>query len=418
MIIKIALRNILRHKRRTLISAITVAVGLAIFIFFDSLMSGIDRSSLENMINLTDGSLKVYSKEYAAEKMAYPLQYGIDNVSSIREHLNTLPEIKGVTPRISFLSEIINGDQTLRIVGSVIQPDSDKQVYTLSKYVTEGRFFSKNSTNEVLLGKSLAQDLGIGVGDTVMLAARNRYDAYNAQDFQVAGLLETAAPVINESGVFITFQAAELFLDTQGLVTELTLHVPWSKAEDMTAYLHRVNAIKDKINARFPTLTTSTFYDANGSFIELTAGKKKAQSMIAIFILLIGAVGIVNTVLMSVYERIREVGVLRSLGFQPGQIMKMFLLEGMFIGLVGSIIGALMGVLLNIWLVYTGFDVSFLGGKIDASQFPIWGVFYGQWNIKTFIAAFILGIGIAVLAAYVPARKAARISPKECLKFT
>ena len=164
-------------------------------------------------------------------------------------------------------------------------------------------------------------------------------------------------------------------------------------------------------------LTAHTFYDTNASYIELMTSKRKAQSLVTFFILLIGAVGIVNTVLMSVYERIREVGVLRALGLTPKQIRKMFLYEGMLIGLVGSVMGGLIGFLVNIWLVNTGLDVTAMYKDFDASQFPVWGVFYGQWNIKTFITAFILGIGVAALAAVIPARKAAKIKPTECLKF-
>jgi putative ABC transport system permease protein len=417
MILKIAFRNILRHKRRTLLSAITIAFGLMLFILFDSLLSGIDRSSMENMVNLTDGSLKIYSKGYAAEKMAYPLKYGIDDIGSLRRYVKTLPEVSGVTPRIAFLTEIINGERSLRTVGSVIQPDTDPKVFTLPKYINAGRFFSKGNMQEVILGKKLAGDLGVGVGDTVLLNTRTRFEANNAVDFEVVGLLETPAPFINESGIFITFQAANQFLDVQDLVTELDIHVPWSKTEDINVYLQQINTLRNKINARFPSLNVNTFHDINSAFIEMMAGKRKAQSMLTFFILLIGAVGIVNTILMSVYERIREVGVLRALGIQPHEIRRMFLYEGVLIGLVGGLMGIVASFLVNIWMVNAGMDFTFMMKNIDSSQMPISGVFYGQWNIQTFFVALFLGTVISALAAIVPARKAAKITPIQCLKF-
>lgn len=417
MILKIAFRNILRHKRRTFLSAITIAFGLMLFILFDSLMGGMDRTSIENMVNLTDGSLKIFSKEYAAEKMAYPMKYGINNLDSLSDSVKMLPEVIGVTPRIAFLSEIIHGERSLRTVGSVIHPDTDPKVFTLPKYINAGRFFSENNTQEVILGKKLAGDLGVSVGDTVLLSARTRFETNNAMDFEVVGLLETPTPFINESGIFITFQAANQFLDIQGFVTELDIHVPWSKTEDMNAYVRRINIIKDTIGAQFPGLTVDTFHDINSTFIEMMAGKRMAQSMIAFFILLIGAVGIVNTVLMSVYERIREVGVLRALGIQPNEIRRMFLYEGIMIGLVGGLMGIVAGFLVNIWLVNSGMDFTAMMKNMDSSQMPISGMFYGQWNIKTFITALLLGTIISALAAIVPARKAAKITPTECLKF-
>lgn len=417
MILKIAFRNILRHKRRTFISAITIAFGLMFFILLDSLMSGVDRASMENMVNLTDGSLKIFSKEYAAEKTAYPLKYGIGDIDSLGRYVKTLPEVTGVTSRVAFLTEIIGGDRSLRTVGSVIQPDSDARVFTLAKYISAGRFFSRDNTQEVILGRKLAEDLGVKVGDTVLLNTRTRFEANNAVNFEVVGLLETPAPFINDSGIFITFQAANQFLDVQNFVTEFDIHVPWNKIEDIDVYVQRLNIIKDKISLQFPELDVDTFYDINSAFIEMMAGKRKAQSMIIFFILLIGAVGIVNTVLMSVYERIREVGVLRALGIQPNEIRRMFLYEGILIGLVGGLMGIIAGFLVNIWMVNSGMDLTAMMKNIDSSQMPISGVFYGQWNIKTFVTALLLGIIIAALAAVVPARKAAKITPTQCLKF-
>jgi putative ABC transport system permease protein len=417
MIFKIAFRNILRHKRRTLISAITIAFGLMLFILFDSLLSGIDRTSMENMVNLTDGSLKIYAKEYAAEKLAYPLKYGIGDVNSLRDYAKNLPEVSGVTPRIAFLTEIINGDRSLRTVGTVIGPDSDPKVFTLPKYIHTGRFFSRDNAQEVILGKKLAEDLGVKAGDTVLINTRTRFETNNALDFQVVGLLETPAPYINESGIYITFQAANQFLDIQDLVTEFDIHVPWGKTEDVDAYVKRINVLREKIGIRFPELTVNTFYDINSAFIEMMAGKRKGQSLVTFFILLIGAVGIVNTVLMSVYERIREVGVLRALGIQPGEIRRMFLYEGILIGLVGGLMGILGGFLVNLWMVNSGMDLTYMMKNIDSSQMPISGVFYGQWNIKTFFVAIVLGMIISALAAIVPARKAAKITPTQCLKF-
>lgn len=417
MILKIAFRNILRHKRRTFLSAITIAFGLMLFILFDSLMGGIDRASMENMVNLTDGSIKIYSKEYAAEKMAYPLKYGIPNIKTVAEYVKTLPEVTGTTTRITFLCEIINGERSLRTAGSVIQPDTDPKVFTLPKYIMAGRFFSGNNTQEVILGKKLAGDLGVRVGDTVLLSARTRFDSNNAVDFEIVGLLDAPTPFINENGIFITAQAANQFLDVQDLVTELDIHIPWSKLEDMKAYQNRVNTVRDKIGAQFRELSVNTFYDLNSAFIEMMAGKRVGQSLIAFFILLIGAVGIVNTVLMSVYERIREVGVLRALGIQPNEIRRMFLYEGILIGLIGGLMGIFAAFPVNVWMVNSGIDFSAMMEKMDSSQMPISGMFYGQWNINAFIIALLLGIIIATLAAIVPARKAAKISPTQCLKF-
>lgn len=133
------------------------------------------------------------------------------------------------------------------------------KVFTFPKYINSGRFFSRNNTQEVILGQKLAGDLGVNAGDTVPLNTHTRFEANNAVDFEVVGLLETPAPFINESGIFITFEAADQFLDVQDLVTELDIHVPWGKMEDVNAYVRRLNILRDKIFSVKPvTFTTKS----------------------------------------------------------------------------------------------------------------------------------------------------------------
>lgn len=417
MIFRIAFRNVFRHKRRTFLSGITVAFGLIILIIADSLMSGSDRASMENMIDLTDGSIKLFTNQYAEERMAYPLAYGIENIEGLFAALLGIPGVEGVTSRLSFLCEAIAGTKTVRTVGTAVDPETDPHVFKIAGCIKEGRYFRFSGEPEVLLGRKLAQDLGVTVGDSLVLSVRTRQEAHNAMSFDVVGILEAPAPAVNEKGIFISFGAANLLLDTWDLVTEIVLRIPWNRMEDMAAYLQKVNGVKTVINEQFEGLTAYTFYEENLGYLELMAGKSKSQSWISLMVLLITAVGIVNTILMSILERTREIGVLQALGMRPNQIKRMFLYEGMLIGLLGSVAGLVISLIINYQLVESGFDVTASYEGLDASQFPVWGVIYGQWNVKTYLIAFLLGIGIATFAAYLPVRKAVKVKPTECLKF-
>ncbi len=418
-ILKIAFRNTLRHKRRTFLTAIIISMGLFIFIWFDSLLSGMDRNSIENMVNLTESSIKVYSSDYDRDRNALPLKYGISDYKRLESFLLNLKGVTGVTPRTSFLGEMTSGPQALHVVGTVIDPVKDKSVFTTSKYIVKGRYFSANSVTEILLGVKLAEDMKVNVGDTVTLRSQTRFEANNAVDFEVAGLIDCPHPAVNEGGAYITYQAADPFLDIGGIYPEADIHADWKKGESSDDYLTQLKVLKNQIKQSFPDAAPYTFNDLQGAFLALLKQKGTSGNIMSLLILLIAAIGIVNSVLMSVYERIREVGVLKAMGIKPGEILRMFMYEGIIIGLIGSLFGLLLAFITNIWMVTAGMDMSSMLKGVSSSSMgmPVSTVFYGQWNPGTFIGMFIFGMIISVAAAYVPARKAAKMPATDCLHF-
>jgi putative ABC transport system permease protein len=130
---------------------------------------------------------------------------------------------------------------------------------------------------------------------------------------------------------------------------------------------------------------------------------------------LIAAVGIVNTILMSVYSRIREIGVLRAYGMTRRDISRLFLLEGLAIGLIGSTAGLIVGCLFNLPMSVYGFDLSPFASAMGS--LPITGVLRGEWNIPTLVFGFVFGLAVSLGSAQIPARKAAKIEPTEALRF-
>ncbi len=416
-IFKIAARNIWRHKRRTFLTAIIISAGLLVYISMDSLMTGINRSAIENLINLTESSFKIYTSAYDLNKNALPLKYGVTNYNEIESFLKNDKLVSGVTPRTSFLGELISGPLSLNVIGSVIDPEKDKTVFTTSQFIQEGRYFSTNSTTEILLGKKLADDLKLKVGDIVTFQSSTKFEANNAVDFEIVGLLNTPDPNVNSGSAYITYQAANEFLDLGGLYTEADVRIDWKKGLSAEKYLSVIQGVMGQLKQRFPEVKAYNFNELAGGFLALLKQKSASIGIMSLLILLIAAIGIVNSVLMSVYERIREVGVLKAMGIRKGEIMRMFMYEGVLIGFIGSIIGVVLAFLANLWLIYVGYDVTSMMKNISTQGIPMSYVFFGQWNPGTFVGMFIFGIIISVIASYVPARKAALMHATECLHF-
>jgi putative ABC transport system permease protein len=413
-IIKIALRNILRHKRRTMTSAITIAVGITFFLFMDSVMAGLDRGGIDNLIDLSASAVKVHTAAYENDKEAFPLKHSIENVAELRSLLANDPRVIGVTPRTLFLGQLSNYDQTVPVVGTVVEPSTDTIVFGLTRFL-KGSYFSDDS-REIILGGKLAQDMGVDVGGYITLFALTKYDSRNADEFRVAGVLNTTDPTLNQSTVIISYAAADEFLDLEGLVTEANIAIKRRvNLRDMTA---DADTIKQRIGSAFPGLTAVTFMDLGASFLELAKSKRAFGVVFLLLLLLIAGVGIFNTVLMSVYERLREVGVLRAHGMPPSHVTLMFVLEGFFTGLLGSALGVLLGSCATWVIVVYGYPVDKLAGAGDvASGMPFWGTIYGEWNMPAIIAMFVFGTVVATIAGLIPARKAGSMQVTDALRF-
>lgn len=412
---KIALRNILRHKRRTATSAVTIAVGIIFFLFMDSVMSGLDRGGIDNMIELSASAVKVHTKAYESDKEAFPLKNGIGNFDEIRARLAKDSRVTGITPRAQFLGQLSNNEQTVPVVGTVVEPATDTAVFSLVRFL-KGSWFPGDGRG-IILGGKLAQDMGVDTGDYITLYALTRYDSRNADEFRITGVLNTSDPSLNQSSVIVSYTVANDFLDLEGLITEADISL--KRRVNLRDMVVDANDVKQKLSSAYPDLAPVTFMDLGASFLELAKSKRAFGVLFLMILLLIAGVGIFNTVLMSVYERIREVGVLRAHGMPPSQVTLMFTLEGFITGCLGSALGVLLGSCGTWALVVYGYPIDKMVGSMSdmASTLPFWGTIYGEWNIPAIVAMFVFGTLVATIAGLIPARKAGKMQVTEALRY-
>ncbi len=419
MLLKMAIRNVARHKRRTLITVFTMAVGLMFFIFFDSLFVGMDSMLAETLVKYTDSAITIYSLEYDKNKKAFPLNKNIKDVDKITELATSIPEVESIAPRTQFLGEIIYLGKSKYIVGTVVDPEIDAKTFEIKQSIKEGKYFNHNE-NEVLVGAHLAKELGIKVGETITISSRTKYETYNAVDYVVTGLINSPSPTINEAGVFISYKGAERLLNLEGNITALHVKVKWNKGESIPSFGKKVERVAKFLQEKLPDYKVYSFMETYGDFLLLMKQKRVSSFIIIFLMLIISGVGIVNTILMAVYERIKEIGVLLAMGLKPKEIRKLFLLEGIVIGFIGGFAGIVLGFLANLWLIYSGYNLeAVFGGSVSGTELgmPVWGTIYGQWNIAAFVISFLFAFFTALISAYIPARYASKLKATDCLRF-
>lgn len=415
MLFRIAIRNVLRQKRRTVLSALTIAFGLMLFLTLDSLYSGLDRAGIDSMISLTSSALKIETKEYTDERETLPLKYGLQDIEAVSTALRADERVTGVAPRTRFAAELTNGVDAIPVQGIVIDPAADAKVFAIVDQI-RGTYLDDSQPNQMVLGKKLAEELGLKVGESVTLSALTRHEAHNADEFTIVGLMDVTDPSLNKSTVLISFATANTFLELESLVTEL--NVSMKRRVNFRDFQEDMLNLKEKVSAQFPALTVQTFLDLGASFLAIAKQKKSSGMVILSVLLLIAAVGIFNTVMMSVFERIREIGVLRAHGMPPGAITRLFIFEGFLTGVVGCTLGLLLGSIFIVYLTTYGYPMDKIAGDtVNTSSLPVWGTLYGEWNPSTMVTGYIFGVIVAVLASVIPARMASKLTITRALRF-
>lgn len=437
-IFRLAMKNLFRHGRRTLITATAIAFGLMMFIIMDSALEGINKDSERNLILYETGSARIVHGEYWDDKENMPLKHAIGEPGRILQELREAGY--EATPRTKFSGELImrkdpfpeDGSMQSRI--TAVDPETDGRVFELARGVSSGRWLQEDELG-VVIGAWLAEDIGAEVGYPLTVVTRTQDGYYQTIDLEIVGIVNTPNPLINRTGVFIPLETADFYLQMGGEVTEIDIGLPFgAPLEERTAEIREIalgpgggeaaggesaggaSAGEEPAGSRAGELIVVDWKEIGKDFLALASTKSAGSQVILFLVFVIAAVGISNTMLISVYERIRELGMMRALGMKAGEIRSAFLLEAAGIGLIGSLIGVVLGVLLNIPMVNHGIDFSVFMRDYDLG-YRITGIMRGVWSARTIITAFFTGIVLSVLIAFLPTRKVLKQQITDALRY-
>jgi ABC-type lipoprotein release transport system permease subunit len=204
---------------------------------------------------------------------------------------------------------------------------------------------------------------------------------------------------------------SDFYLEMQGAVTEINLKFhERADAELMAA------EINDEITSNFAGLEVLSWKKIAKDYVALAEMKQSGTRMILFLVFIIAAVGVSNTMLMAIYERVRELGMMRALGMKNSQIRIAFLFEAGGIGFIGSVLGMMMGAALCFWIVKWGVDFSAMTRSMDMG-YRVAGIMRGAWNPGAFVRAFFFGIVLSIAVAFIPTRRALKMSITNCLRY-
>jgi len=404
--LRLAWRNMWRHSRRTLIIVLAMGLTLAMMMMYDGLISGFNDAIYGNAIRVLGGNIQVHAPGYHAQSDQAPLLPLADPQKVVTAAL-AQPQVVAATQRINTGGLITSREGAFPVAIVGFEPEKEQTVNLAAQHVVAGRYLTAADADMVFIGKCLADAMNVKVGDRLSLAGRATHQQIRNRTMTVAGIYDLGMPDIEKQRVYISLSEAQDLYNLAGQSTEVAI---------VLKQLGPENAV---IAALQPSLPGYEIVSYATSFPELQSALSTKSGVLEIFsivILGIAGLGILNLLLMAVYERTREIGLLGALGLRPGQISILFVLEGTMIGLVGAAVGIALGVGLNVLFGRVGFDFSAFSGTTSYMAL-ITGRIYPSLGIENLPTRALTVAIIAALAALLPAYEAARHEPAQSLHF-
>ena len=394
-LVTIALRNARRNRWRSAVSLLAVLVGVCAMVFLQGFIQGFIQSLAEDMVHTRIGAIRIHRAGYS-EATEDPLRADLPDDPALVEKLRALPRVTAVTRRLQFDGMLSNGAIAAMFVAGAIDPATEYQVCPRRRQRVATGFTPLDTThpNAVLLSGAFAGALGAEKGSSLVMSSETREHAANALEAQVHGLLADGGEMENKREMVVTLALAQELLRMPGRVTEYVLDIDELDRVDEAAA-----AVRAALGSGYEILTWRDL-PALRDIID-------RMGMVMFFIGFILAAlvvsGIVNTVLMSVYERVREFGTMMAVGVRRRQVLYLVLIESAALGLAGAALGAGLALaLIHHWSGGIHFPQTAASGVL---------VVIPRVGARFVTGAIALATAGAMLAALYPAWQASRLRP-------
>ncbi len=405
---KLAIKNLFRHKKRTIVTALVITLGIFIFLVSDSLMVGLRDISLNNHLNLQTSHLQVMNTNYWEEKDEFPLDNLINVNEELENNLKSNEEILKATPRLYFTGTVNNGQEEFPITAVGIRPETDNEIINLSDYILKGEMPKEG--NSAILGKPLADLMGFEVGDYITLLFKTKEGTFNTIDAELTGILDTPNPQINEYQIFMPLSLVQNSLQLDNKASKYLV-----KLDNREQALSITNNLNQEFENHEGNLRAYNWEKLSQEILAMVR-QGDIENLVMLFIIIVlAAVGVINTIILSALERLEEIGMMKALGLKVREIIYIFVIESACIGTIGSFFGVIFGGVGVYFLYNIGISISAMTGGETTFGIPIAERIYGGWNPEAFLFIFFFGIIVSVLASILPARWGAKKDPVKAI---
>jgi len=368
---------------------------------------------LDNTVDTHMGHLQVHNIKYNAEIKGFNVfQYQLDRYISEPEKIERAIEqadhIVAWAPRIIATGLATNAQKAAGVAIAGIDPEREKNITYIRRSLATGRYLEPKSANEIFVGEALAKRLGVEVGSKIVLMAQDLRQDKTMAAFRVVGTYKTFSSEFDKSFVYISIEAAQKMLGMEGLVNEYVMMVDDPEKNLEAARASVARGLDEK---KFSVLTWKEIWPILLRIIEMF---DLFTYVFFILIFIAMAFGIANAVLMAVFERIRELGIMKALGTKPSQVFLLVAYESICLGIVGVIAGFVVGWGTVYYFGIKGIDLTIFSDVL--AQMGVGSIIYTYMEASYLFWGGLMALTTALLSSLWPAGKAARLKPIDAIR--
>jgi putative ABC transport system permease protein len=403
LVLKMAFRNIFRQKRRTIFTGLSIVGGFALAVIFIGWADGSYNNIIDRFTRTRLGHIQIHERSYLDRPSLYKTIAGLPRIGAV---LDRTAGVESWTPRVLSAGLAGAGDKSagVQIIG--IDPQREAGTTRFDRTIVEGRTFLSSQAHEAVLGRGLADILEAELGDDIVLLSQAADGSIAEDQYTLVGVTSSGDDSTDRTAYYLPLATAQEYLVLGAKVHEIAVIV---------SKLSRVQAISRvlALEIQDADLSVATWQVFARSFYDAMKADKAGMWVMLLVIVVIVAVGVLNTVLMSVLERRREYGLLRALGTRPRRIVRLVVLEVVILSAFSMLIGAGLGLGANMILSRHG--IQFSSGLTYGGM--VFDTMKSEINLRSFTIPALTVIISAVLVSLLPAVKASRTEPARTMRM-
>lgn len=404
--LKLAWRNVWRNWRRTAIALVAIVLGLILLLFLDGVIKGSDQAIFGNAVRLYGGNIQVHAPGFREKMSRLPL-LPLADADAVVATARAQPQVVAAAKRINTAGLISSREGAFPVAIVGIEPAIEAPLSLQAEHIATGRFLQTDDGDAIVIGQKLADLLKVTAGDRVTLVGRRKNETTRQRAMTVIGIYDLKIPDAEKGTVFMSLAEAQSLYNLRDQVTEVTISLQ---------NVGQNAVVLAALRTALPAYEVDTWETLKPELRQALDTKAVFASVFGFVVVLIASIGILNLLLMAVFERTREMGILAALGMKRRQLISLFLYEGALIGLIGAVVGCVLGGLLVGTMGQVGIDFSSVQGMGEATA--LMGTrLYPALTVSDTVVRGITVVIVAAVASLYPAWQAARKEPAEALHY-
>jgi putative ABC transport system permease protein len=404
--VMLAWRNVWKNKRRTVLTLLTIMVGCAMIIFFRAFQEGGYGKMIDDSIIANTGHIQVHEKGYWENQS---IDYAFIPNEGLETYLRKNPAVAAYSRRVQAGGLISFKDNTYAVMVQAVNPETEKKICNLNETIEKGgRYIVSGDGKNILIGKTLAKNLGATVGDTVSLLSQGFDGSIAAANLTIVGIFNTRNPRYDQVMIVMPLEEAMERFTMMGYVSSVVVRL--KNTADMEEVRDGIRALPG-----MKGLEVMGWDQLTPELIQHITMDKLFGNIFYVVLLLITAFGVLNTIQMSVFERTRELGIMMAIGTRPRQVLSMVMLESVFISLLGVALGIIAGSALSYYFSVHPLDYSKYQKELEAFN-QVTLVLPAKLTVGNILNSGLQTFLFGVVFSFVPARRASRLQPLKAIQ--